>query len=184
MAKLISFPRNVKMEPLGQKEAPADNNKVVLSELRIENLPATGVTYYVNDAKQPGLSVRVSAGGVKAFVFTKFKHGRLTRITLGRVGALRLIAARLAAQKLHGELAQGVDIGAARRVSQVKPETMEEAFERFMKLKERRASTITDYKMLWRLFVPASLKNKPVRDVNAGDLEAIVHNLGGEATHR
>jgi hypothetical protein len=82
--------------------------------------------------------VRVSAGGVKAFVFIKLK-GKFIRETLGRVGGLRLDAARLAAQKRHGELAMGVDIGAARRAAktQTKPETMQEAFQQFMGLKTR-----------------------------------------------
>jgi hypothetical protein len=153
--------------------------KTALTELRIEKLPATGATYYVNDAAQPGLSVRVSAGGVKAFIFTKFKQGRLTRITLGRAGALRLDAARRAAQALHGELALGVDVGAARRAaaSQAKAETMQEAFERFMALKARRPNTSMDYERLWRLHVPAGLKGKPAKDVSATDLQAITRTL-------
>jgi hypothetical protein len=56
------------------------------------------------------LYVGAAAGGVKAFVFTKFKHGRLTRITLGRAGALRLDSARRAAQALHGQLALGAGL--------------------------------------------------------------------------
>ena len=153
-----------------------------LTELRIEKLPATGATYYVNDAACPGLSVRVSAGGIKAFVFTKFKHGRLTRITLGRAGALRLDAARRAAQALHGELALGVDVGATRRAAkaQTKTETMQEAFERFMALKARRPKTVTDYQYLWRLCVPAELKRKAVKDVSADDLEMIKRSLGAK----
>ena len=85
-----------------QGSAGKQSSKIALTELRIEQLPTTGATYYINDAIVPGLSLRVSAGGVKAFVFTKFKYGKLTRITLGRAGALRLDAARKATQALHG----------------------------------------------------------------------------------
>jgi hypothetical protein len=187
MAKLIAFPRNAEMEQqeqqqqLRRKKAPAaGSKKTALTELRIEGLKVTGKTFYVNDGKQPGLSVRVSAGGVKAFVFTKFKQGKLTRITLGRVGALRLDAARLAAQKLHGELALGVDIGAARRTAAVKPETMQEAFQRFMGLKTRRPKTSIDYEYLWRMHVPVSLKSKPVKDVSLNDLQGIMRSLEGK----
>jgi hypothetical protein len=154
---------------------------VSLTELGIEKLQITGKTYYIRDAKQPGLSVRVSAGGVKAFVFIKFK-GKFIRETLGGVGALRLDTARLAAQKRHGELAMGVDIGAARRAAktQAKPETMQQAFQQFMGLKTRRAKTTLDYEYLWRLHIPAGLKSKPVKDVNVNDLQAIVNTLAGK----
>jgi integrase len=156
----------------------AKANKVPLTELRVEELKVIGKTYYVNDAKVPALSIRVSAGGVKAYVFTKFKHKRLIRITLGRVGALRLDAARIAAQKLHGDLALGVDIAAERKAAAGRGETMEEAFQRFMGLKTRRPSTVISYQALWRLYVPVGLKNKTVNDVSVADLQAIVRNLG------
>jgi hypothetical protein len=93
-----------------QKLIPArmQINKVPLTELKIEELQAKDKTYYVHDAKTPGLSVGVTPNGVKAFVFIKFKR-KFIRITLGKVGALRLDAARGAARKLHGDLAMGVD---------------------------------------------------------------------------
>ena len=153
---------------------------VALTELRIEKLRATGKTHFVNDAAQPGLSVRVSAGGVKAFVFTKFRYGKFTSITLGRVGALRLDDARKAAQKLHGELAQGIDLRAQRQRARQRAteQTMQEAFERFMSAKVRRPSTIRDYEFLWQRYAPAALKRKPVRDVTAVDIDAAKRAIG------
>jgi integrase len=152
-----------------------------LTELRIEKLQATGKTFHVNDAAQPGLSVRVSAAGAKAFVFTKFKHGKFTQITLGRVGALRLDDARKAAQKLHGEIAQGIDIAAKHKAAKIVPAagaTMQDAFERFMSAKTRRPSTIRDYQSLWLLHTPAPLKRKPVSEVTAHDIEHAVRVAG------
>jgi hypothetical protein len=158
----------------------AKAEKVALTGDRIEELKVTDKTYYVNDSRQPALSVRVSAGGVKAFVFTKFQHGKLTRITLGRVGALRLDAARAAVQKFHGEIAMGVDVGAARKAAAAKEkgETMQQAFQRFMGLKERRPSSIESYEMLWRLHVPVKFKSKPVAQVDVNDLRGIIRNQG------
>jgi integrase len=155
--------------------------KTALTELRCEKLPVTGRTYYTNDAAQPGLSVRVSAGGVRAFIFTKHKEGRLIRITLGRVGAMRLDAARRAAQALHGELAMGVDIGAKRKQAAIRQEqeraagvTMQEAYERFLTLKNRRPRTLESYETIWRLHIPAVLKRKPVANVTAADIQSAV----------
>jgi integrase len=188
-ASVLKFPKtrhvgndisnHIQHEETGKSQR-GDGSRVPLTELRIEKLLATGATYYVNDAAQPGLSVRVSAGGVKAFVFTKFKQGRLTRITLGRVGALRLETARKAAQALHGKLALGVDVGAARRAAKAMPraETMQEAFERFMGLKARRGRTVADYESLWRLHIPAGLKRKAVKDVTAGEVEGLKQAQG------
>jgi integrase len=151
-------------------------NKLPLTELKVEELEAKEKTFYVNDARMPALSVRVTPNGVKSYVYTKFKHGRLIRITLGRVGALRFNAARVAAQKLHSDLALGVDI-AAERKTKAKGETMQQAFERFMKLKDRRPSSIDSYETSWRLHVSAGVKNKPVTDVIANDLRGIMRSL-------
>jgi hypothetical protein len=107
MATVVSFPLRAKVTARRVQRDKSDS----LTELRIEKLKATGAEYYVNDGRQPGLSVRVSAQGVKAFVFTKKKDGRLTRITIDRSPAMRLEDARRAAQKLHGEMALGIDVG-------------------------------------------------------------------------
>jgi integrase len=188
MAEVAKFPTNDHPSTSsGSKNSPAtreskgENRRVGLTEARIEKLSVTGKTYYVQDGAQSGLSVRVSAGGVKAFIFTKHKHGQLTRITLGRAGAMRLDAARRAVQGLHGELAMGVDVGAKRKAAvaiRASSETMQEAFERFLTLKARRASTVGDYQSIWRLHIPASLKRKAVRDVTPQDVEDVKRKAG------
>jgi integrase len=195
MADAIRFPKALRAEstkrPLQHVIAQSkitsqsnirSKNRVALTELRIEKLAPAGTTYYVNDATQPGLSMRVSAGGVKAYVFTKFKNGRLTRITLGRARAMRLDAARKAASALHGELALGVDVGAARKAARTarEAETMQAAFERFMASKTRRGKTVADYEGLWRLHVPAGLKRKPVKELSADDVEGLKRALGSK----
>lgn len=177
MATVVAFPLKAKVT-VSQKRSGA------LTELRIEKLKPTGETYYVGDARQPGLSVRVSSGGAKSFVFTKKKNGRLTRITIERVGAMRLDEARRAVQRLNGEMAQGIDVGekrkAEREATRERVVTMGDAFERFMALKERRESTVKDYRDIWARHVPASLKRKPVADVRAQDIEDAKQALGSK----
>jgi integrase len=155
------------------------SSKTALTELRIERLPVTGKTYAVQDAAQPGLSLRVTASGAKSFLFTVFRNKKFTQITLGRAGALRLDDARKAAQRLHGDIALGVDVGAERKAKAARQakdaaevETMQQAFDRFLANKTRRPSTVTDYQFIWRLHIPAGLKRKPVPDVTATDIEA------------
>ena len=48
------------------------------------DLKATGSTIYVNDARMPGLSVRITKAGVKSYVFTKKANGKFLRVTLGK----------------------------------------------------------------------------------------------------
>jgi hypothetical protein len=146
------------------KTVQKTENKVPLTELKVDELKVRDKSYYVHDLKMPGLSVRVTPNGVKAYVYTKFKQ-KFIRITLGRVGALRLDAARIAAQKLHADLALGVDIAAERKAKE-RGETMQQAYERFIGSKPRRAITISSYEYLWRLHVPDMLESKPVKDVS------------------
>jgi integrase len=186
MADVLTFPKPDSaisksiQRDRSKSEGLTPKSKVALTELRIEKLPTTGQVYYVSDGALPGLSVRVSARGIKAFVFTKHRGATLTRITIGRAGAVRLDAARKAAQALHGELALGIDVRAARKAARAAPklETMQEAFERFLASKARRSRTVADYEGVWRLHAPAGLKRKPVRDVTPADIEGLKQALG------
>jgi hypothetical protein len=63
------------------------------------------------DSKTPGLALRVSNGGHKAwsFIFTARHDGKRTRMTLGSYPALSLAAARTRAAQARGHLEDGTD---------------------------------------------------------------------------
>ncbi|MCO5099223.1 MAG: integrase family protein [Rhodocyclaceae bacterium] len=68
------------------------------------------------DAKAPGLALRVTAGGARAFVFqSRLKHGGEVRITIGEPrrddggGAWSIGAAQAEARRLQGLIDQGKD---------------------------------------------------------------------------
>lgn len=67
------------------------------------------------DAKTPGLALRVSNGGHKAwtFIFTGPDDGKRTRMTLGSYPALTLAAARTRAAQARGCIEEGTDPRAA-----------------------------------------------------------------------
>jgi hypothetical protein len=44
---------------------------------------------------------------------------------------------------------------------------------RFLTLKDRRPSTVKDYKMLWRLHVPEKLKRKSLSEITSADVEKL-----------
>lgn len=58
--------------------------KISLTEQRVADFKSRGVTTYVNDARTPCLSVRITKAGTKSYVFTKKLHGKLLRFTLGK----------------------------------------------------------------------------------------------------
>jgi integrase len=176
-ATVIDFP------PRARARAPS--NKVALTEQRVANLKPTGSTLYINDARMPGLSVRVTKAGVKSYVYTRKVHGKLFRKTLGKAAALTLASARTAAATYNGEIAKGIDVAAiwkaARGAAGVKSITLAAAYERFLTLKDRRPSTVTDYKMLWRIHVPDRLKRKPLAEITSADVEKLKAEVGRKA---
>jgi hypothetical protein len=130
------------------KQPRSASKKIALTEQRVADLKAAGSTTYVHDARMPGLSVRITKAAVKSYVFTKKVNGRFLRITLGKTASMSLSAARTASSAHHGDIAKGVDIAAVRRSAKaaagVKAVTLADAFERFLTIKDRRASTIDD----------------------------------------
>ena len=128
-----------------------------MTEQRVADLPASQATIYVNDARMPGLPVRITKANVKSYVFTKKVRGKLLRITLGKVAGMTLEAARKAVEVYNGELAQGVDLAATRKASKlassVNAVTLDDAYIQFLQLKDRRQSTLRDYETVWRIDV-------------------------------
>ncbi len=173
-ASVIAFPM--------RKRARATSRKIALTEQRVADLKAASSTFYVNDSRMPGLSVRVTKAGIKSYVFTKKLNGKFLRVTLGKTAGMTLNAARSAASAHHGDIAKGVDVVAVRKAAKVaarmKATTLADAYERFLKLKDRRPSTVRDYKMLWRLHVPDTLKRKQLADITAADVEKLKAQIG------
>ncbi len=164
------------------KPSRATAAKISLTEQRVADFKSRGVTTYVNDARTPCLSVRITKAGTKSYVFTKKLHGKLLRFTLGKASSLSLDGARRAAAAYQGDFARGVDVGAQRKqvkvAAKLKTTTLADAFERFLTIKDRRPSTQQDYAALWRLHVPNSLKRKPLNDVSQADIEKLKTEIG------
>jgi integrase len=173
---------NVIVFPTQAPRVRTPTKKIALTEQRVQDLKAAGATAYVHDARMPGLSVRVTKAGVKSYVFTKKVNRKLLRVTLGKTAGMTLDAARRAASAHHGDIAKGIDVAAMRRAARAaaaaKATTLDDAYQRFLTLKDRRASTEKDYRMLWRLHVPDSLKRKPIADITSTDIEKLKVEIG------
>lgn len=86
------------------------------AKLRALALPAAGQRATYRDSKQPGLHLRVSAGGAKTFsVFRRVRNGAPERITIGRWPDITVDEARRQAASFVAKLASAESPAAARR---------------------------------------------------------------------
>lgn len=86
------------------------------ARLRALPLPAAGQRTVYRDTKQPGLQLRVSAGGAKTFcVYRRVRNGAPERVTIGRWPDITVDDARRQASGLVAKLAAAESPAAARR---------------------------------------------------------------------
>ena len=165
MGQLLVFQKKPRVRP--------STVKVALTDRRVEKLIGEGFHW---DAKIDGLAVRITRAGAKSYVFRRQVHGQLVNITLGKTSGMTVDAARRTALQLNGDTAAGRDIRAerkaARAVAAKRPQTLADAFDAFKAARDRRPSTKIDHDFLWRDYVPAALKRKPVMEIGSSDIEA------------
>lgn len=145
-------------------------------------LPARSNQILYGDPNQPGLAVRVTAGGARAFVVDKnTKRGRI-RITLGPAGtdAMTVLHAREKAQIALGLIAEGFGADQIKdrlaRVEDRIPDgavTLDQALERYLaerkhKLAER---TVSDYRKLVHTHL-ADWRHRPLEAIDGAAVTA------------
>jgi Arm DNA-binding domain len=160
MGAVLPFPKKQR------QRAPA--RRMALTEKRIETLTEPGV---VSDTNTKGLAVRITEAGVKTYIYRRKVKGKVIFHRIDFVGTIRLDAARKAVDALNGKAADNVDLRAERAQRRVQAKTLAHAFEEFVQARARRPSTKVDHEFLWRGYVPAYLKNKPIADITPDDIE-------------
>jgi integrase len=131
---------------------------------------------YVYDQDKPGLAVRLTSGGARTFVFVGRLHGKVTRITLGRIEALPLNKARSAIDKIRGDVALGLDVVAQRkslRRAEAARTILDQAFDQFVAGNRHRPKTARDYYSLWTLYVASGLGKKAVDAITSDDVKKL-----------
>lgn len=170
-ANILSFPSPIR------PSTKAKAKKIKFTQMKLEALlHGGGPPEYVYDRDKPGLAVRLTSGGARAFVFVGRLHGKVTRITLGRVEALPLNKARSAIDKIRGDVALGLDVVAQRkslRRSEAARTILDQAFRHFVAGNRHRPKTARDYHGLWRLYVASGLGKKAVDAVTSDDLKKL-----------
>lgn len=138
----------------------------ILKDLALRSLkcPAGKKQIEVFDEGCVGLSIRVSAGGTKAwgFTYTSPRGGR-ARVSLGTYPATGLEAARDAARKNRGQVEAGTDPRDA--AAAVKPKTIAQLIEERLAMKVR-GKKRTSGEIEWRYgkYVTPVVGNVAVRD--------------------
>ena len=145
--------------------------KVNFTQARVEGLRHSGLG--PEPEFKPGLAIRLTARGVRTYVFVGRLHGKLApRRPLGRVESLHLAKARAAVDKIRGDVALGIDVVAewkALRKRDLDRKTLDQAFADFIAGDRHKPKTLRDYRSLWKLYVGGPLGRKPVEDVTAED---------------
>lgn len=150
-----------------------------LTDKTIESLPVPprtgkGCKLYP-DAQVPGLAVRITANGARAFVLRyRNSAGRERSYTIGSCSDWRIAAARNEGRRLRLEVSQGRDPLGEEQTTRGAP-TVAQLAERFLEdhVSRKRASTARDYAQQLRKHVLPSLGKLKVADVTYADIDRL-----------
>ncbi len=124
--------------------------KLTLTAIEKLSAPRTGQVFY-RDTEQPGLAVRITPSGKKSYVVDKWdkQKSRVARIAIADVSDLTVHQARRQAQKILGELVNGVNRLDKRREERMRSVTLAEAFSAFLDARKNLSpKTIYDYRRI------------------------------------
>ena len=123
--------------------------------------------------------MRVTPSGAKSFMVYRWINGRPVKLTLGRVGTLRLADARRSAERAVAAIADGRDPLAERQAARVQGITLTELFERW---KARRWSSLRprtqeSFASLWTVHIEPALGKAAVKDLSRAKIQEFIDRL-------
>lgn len=160
------------------------NQKVKITKTIIDRfaIPREGQAF-IRDTILQGFGVRVTSSGSKSFIFEKRINGKVRRFTLGHFGELTAEQGRRQAQKLLGEIAQGIDPIAEKRKQKQLAITLFEAFQEFKEARKTlKKHTLYDYERLFKVAFPDWHK-KPLTSISKGMISKRHRELGENRGH-
>ncbi len=142
--------------------------------------PEKDQTFY-RDKLLKGFALRVTSNGVKSFVVEKIICNKVRRITLGKYNeALPVEKARKKAQVLLGQIADGKDPIAEKRVEVMHQTTLDEVMKDYLKArKSLKPKTLYDYERIMRTAL-IDWRDKPITQITKDKIEAHHTKLGTE----
>ncbi|QPJ66736.1 MAG: integrase family protein [Candidatus Nitrohelix vancouverensis] len=107
---------------------------------------------FLRDSLLQGFGVRITSSGTKSFIVEKRIGSKIRRMTLGHFGELTAEQARRQAQKLLGEIAQGIDPVAEKKKQKQVAITLVEAYQEFINAKKNlKRHTLYDYERMFNV---------------------------------
>ena len=180
MGAILTFKKQLSNTEQGNRRKPR-SNRFRMTEARIKAAPppVSGVRYDY-DVDVSGLALRVTSKDVRTFVFVKKIAGRAQRITLGRWPGLRLGDARLAAIRINGEIAAGVDPVAKRKAARTRSETCNDLWPMYLAdIKRTNRSWARDHQR-WRSEIAPRIGRKPLCSITPSDCQKVVNTVGAD----
>lgn len=128
----------------------------------------------VYDARLPGFGMRITAAGVRSFVFNYRVKGRERRITIGQYPVWTVLAARKQAEQLRRDVDLGFDPLEDRNVRRKAP-TVRELFQRYEMehLPTKAPRSAADDRSMWVNDILPALGPRKVCDVTPSDCDAL-----------
>lgn len=142
--------------------------------------PDKDQTFY-RDELLKGFALRITSNGVKSFVVEKIIGNKVRRITLGKYNdALPVEKARRKAQVLLGQIADGKDPIAEKRVEVMHQTTLAEVMQDYLKArKSLKPKTLYDYERIMKTAL-IDWNDKPISQITKDKIEAHHTKLGKE----
>jgi integrase len=150
-----------------------------------EMVPPESGNQITYDKDVKGFGVRITKAGARAFILNYRAGGRERRITIGSYPDWKTVDARDRAKLLKREVDNGGDPMGDRHEDRAAP-TMSGLADRFAEehLAKRRASTVTDYKSILRMYVRPQLGTMRVADLRHSDVEKLHRSIAKTAPYR
>jgi integrase len=142
-----------------------------ITERTLKSTKPKSKDFFLRDDELRGFGVKVTPAGRKSFIAEGRIRGAGTkRITIGTHPTLSVSQARIEAAKILAEMQMGKDPAAVREAAKRANRTLAEAFEDYMDGKERKQSTVVDYRSCFRL-VFSDWAKRPLNAITKADVE-------------
>ena len=154
-----------------------------ITQSLVNGLKPTGKEFFIHDDKLRGFKVRVQPKGPITFVaFLRIKGGRVCKFMVGRPDLMTVAEARQAAEEPLRLMRKGIDPHDHRKQQAEEQHraiakdkalsiTLNDLFERYVSIGDRKASTIRDLNWVMRSLL-GDWSDKPVRSISRSDVEA------------
>lgn len=158
----------------------APKNEIQFSKQRIETIrpPATGRDTW-HDSKTPGLCLRVTEKGAKAFYLYRWQDGKPVRIRLGGVDEITVEAARDMAKSHIGEQVNGVDIQARKRQAREELTLGQLAAQWLDHAKERKRTWKEDERLINKFL--GGLSPRRLSAIDVADVEKLANKVKADS---